>query len=186
MQSGYEWENVIDWVHSKISQQPDGFAYNDPPFTVPPHEKKWGVIFSVKASLCNFSTLKWQFWNHCYVKVSCNMLTGLFASATRPSCSFLLHYLTWSCDLWFWNQNLMMHVTTSHKAVILVKPGHIVEKNALWFSLWCLGITELRQSSQRFSKATHRLPAAYCGCCWGAPVLLARVFSGWRVVVGNS
>ncbi len=35
------------------------------------------------------------------------------------------HYVTLTANCGFEKQNLMMHVHTSHKTAILVKPGHI-------------------------------------------------------------
>lgn len=56
------------------------------------------------------------------LRVFCNRLTGLLV--TQPSCGLFLRYITSGHGPQLQNQILTMYITTLHKTVIWVKPGH--------------------------------------------------------------
>ncbi len=63
------------------------------------------------------------------------------------------HYVTLTATRGFKKRNLTMYVHTSHKTANLVKSSHFMEKMSSGIP------TELNSDSQRFLKATCRLPA---------------------------
>ncbi len=92
------------------------------------------------------------------------------------------HYVTLTATHCFEKRNQTIHVSTSHKTAILVKPGHILLRKCRLGSLWC-STTALSVCSPLFQQSCHqhlprlqlqlRLQAAY--------MLLSGTFVNHRV-----
>lgn len=125
-------------------------------------------------------------------------MTRLTASATWPSCSLSLLYVTLGCGPQFWNLNLMMYLIRSLKTVILVKQGHILWRKCplvfLLMSYDSCALTLIHRGSWKHKGFLPRAVIEDTSCSSVAFLLLempAGVFSSWHnvivaLIVGNS